>query len=141
MKQSTAEHIQPVDQASPNVEVDTGPSANSSHPILHVDLPDKATLYAAYMPFVKGGGLFVCTRENCLLNEEVFILLSLMDEPEKLPLSGKVVWTTPDCAQGGKPVGVGIQFDSEHENTVNVRNKIEGYLGGALKSENATDTM
>ena len=49
-------------------------------------------LHAAYMPFAWHGGLFVPTNKKYELVEEVFILLVLMEEPEKIPINGKVVW-------------------------------------------------
>ena len=52
------------------------------------------------MPFVRHGALFVPTNKKYELGEEVFILLALMDEPEKIQINGKVVWVTPKGAQG-----------------------------------------
>ena len=59
--------------------------------ILSLTIKDRAVLYAAYMPFVRHGGLFVPTNKKYELGEEVFILLALMDELEKIPINGKVV--------------------------------------------------
>ena len=42
------------------------------------------------MPFVCNGGLFVPTNKRYELGEEVFILLALMDEPEKIPINGRL---------------------------------------------------
>ena len=66
----------------------------SKQGILSLTIKDRAVLYAAYMPFVRHGGLFVPTNKKYELGEELFILLSLMDEPEKIPISGIVVWIT-----------------------------------------------
>ena len=55
--------------------------------VLSLTIKDRAVLYAAYMPFVEQGGLFVPTNKKFELGEEVFILLALMDEPEKIPLT------------------------------------------------------
>ena len=59
--------------------------------ILSLTIKDRAVLYAAYMPFVRHGGLFVPTNKKYELGEEVFILLALMNELEKIPINGKVV--------------------------------------------------
>ena len=48
--------------------------------ILPLTIKDKTALYSAYMPFVRGGGLFVPTAKRYNLGDEVFILLTLMDE-------------------------------------------------------------
>jgi len=54
--------------------------------ILSLTIKDKSALYAAYMPFVKNGGLFIPTNKSYQLGDEVFMLLSLMGEAEKIPV-------------------------------------------------------
>ena len=94
--------------------------------ILSLTIKDRAVLYAAYMPFVRNGGLFVPTNKRYELGEEVFILLALMDEPEKIPINGKVVWITPKGAQGNRQAGIGVQFS---EADFAAATKIEDHLG------------
>lgn len=106
--------------------------------ILSLTIKDKAVLYAAYMPFLQGGGLFIPTNKKYKLGDEVFMLLTLMDEPEKLPLAGKVVWMTPMGAQGNRAAGIGVQFN-DPDNLA--QRKIETYLAGSLESDRATHTM
>lgn len=106
--------------------------------ILSLTIKDKSVLYAAYMPFVKQGGMFIPTNKPYQLGDEVFMLLSLMEEPEKIPVAGKVIWITPRGAQGNRAAGIGVQF-SDQDNTA--RSKIETYLAGALKSDRPTHTM
>lgn len=108
--------------------------------ILSLTIKDKGALYAAYMPFVKNGGLFIPTNKDYKLGDEVFMLLKLMDESEKLPIVGKVIWMTPKGAQGNRVAGIGVQFASDTDGE-NARKKIETYLGGALKSDRPTHTM
>jgi len=55
--------------------------------ILSLTIKDKSVLYAAYMPFIKHGGLFIPTNKSYKLGDEVFMLLNLMDEPEKIPVA------------------------------------------------------
>ena len=107
--------------------------------ILSLTIKDKAALYAAYMPFVKNGGLFIPTNKSYNLGEEVFMLLTLMDDKERLPVAGKIVWLTPPGAQGNKSTGIGVQFGPQDNGQT--RMKIETYLAGALKSDRATHTM
>ena len=64
-------------------------SEENKQGILSLTIKDRAVLYAAYMPFVRNGGLFVPTNKRYELGEEVFILLALMDEPEKSPLTAQ----------------------------------------------------
>jgi type IV pilus assembly protein PilZ len=107
--------------------------------VLSLAIKEKNALYAAYMPYVKGGGLFIPTNKAFKVGEEVFMLLSLVDDPVKLKVVGKVVWLTP-AAQANRPQGIGVQF-SEKDGGIEVRNKIEAILGGALKANRATHTM
>ena len=76
--------------------------------ILSLTIKDKAVLYAAYMPFLDNGGIFVPTNKRYSIGDEVFMLLTLMDEPEKIPIAGRVVWITPAGAQGNRQAGVGV---------------------------------
>ena len=107
--------------------------------MLSLSIKDKASLYAAYMPFVKNGGLFIPTNKSYKLGDEVFMLLSLMDDGERLPVAGKIIWMTPPGAQGNRATGVGVQFSEQDKGAT--RNKIETHLAGALNSERITHTM
>jgi type IV pilus assembly protein PilZ len=111
---------------------------SSRQGILSLTIKDKAVLYAAYMPFLRNGGLFVPTNKKYRIGDEVFMLLTLMDEPDKIPIAGKVVWVTPAGAQDGRQAGIGVQF-SDQDAAANT--KIENHLGGAVNSEKPTHTM
>ncbi len=106
--------------------------------ILSLTIKDKAVLYAAYMPFLQNGGLFVPTSKEYSIGDDIFMLLTLMEESEKIPIAGRVVWITPAGAQGNRQAGIGVQF-SEQDAAANA--KIENHLGGALNSERHTHTM
>jgi type IV pilus assembly protein PilZ len=106
--------------------------------ILSLTIKDKAVLYAAYMPFIKNGGLFIPTNKQYKLGDEVFMLLNLMDEVEKIPVAGKVVWVTPKGAQGNRAAGIGVQFNDQDDTA---SKKIETYLAGSLDSDRPTHTM
>ncbi|HEY3698751.1 MAG TPA: PilZ domain-containing protein [Spongiibacteraceae bacterium] len=106
--------------------------------ILSLTIKDKAVLYAAYMPFLEHGGLFIPTSKPYRIGDEVFMLLNLMDEPEKIPVAGRVVWITPKRAQGNRAAGIGVQFNAQ-DDTAN--KKIEAYLAGSLESDRPTHTM
>ncbi|MCK5829360.1 MAG: PilZ domain-containing protein [Methylococcales bacterium] len=112
---------------------------SSKKGILSLSIKDKNALYAAYMPFVTNGGLFIPTTRKYEMGEEVFILLNLMEETERLPISGKIIWLTPDGAEGYRAAGVGFQFSDKDEGVA--RNKIETFLAGALDSGRSTHTM
>ena len=106
--------------------------------VLTLTIQDKSVLYGAYMSFLQNGGLFVPTTRPYRLGDEVFLLLTLMDEPEKLPVAGRVVWITPEGAQGNRQAGIGIEFSDED---VTINGKIGNYLAGSLTSERVTHTL
>jgi len=107
--------------------------------VLSLAIKEKVALYAAYMPFLSGGGLFIPTNKPYKMGEEVFMLLSLLDDPMKLKVVGNVVWITTS-SQGNKPQGIGVQFNDK-SGGLEARNKIEGLLAGVLKSTRPTNTM
>ena len=106
--------------------------------ILSLTIKDRTVLYAAYMPFLRNGGLFIPTNKRFALGEEVFVLLALMDEAEKIPITGTVVWVTPKGAQGNRQAGIGVQFS---EADFAAATKIEEHLGTGLVSDRPTHTM
>lgn len=104
-----------------------------------LNIQDKAALYAAYMPFIKNGGLFIPTTRPHKLGDEVFALVTLIDKDERLPIAGKVIWVTPQGAQGKRVPGIGIQFSSQDGG--NTQKKIEALLAGTINSEKPTHTL
>lgn len=108
--------------------------------VLSLNINSKSALYAAYMPFLAHGGIFVPTPKAYNLGDEVFMLLQLMDDPTKHPVAGSVVWVTPAGAQGGKTQGIGVHF-SEDESGKALRNRIEQILAGHLGSNRPTHTL
>tara|TARA_R110001592_G_scaffold171117_3_gene409222 strand:+ start:69408 stop:69761 length:354 start_codon:yes stop_codon:yes gene_type:complete len=106
--------------------------------ILNLSIKDPQALYVAYMSFVKNGGLFIATRKSYMLGDEVFLLLDLIDEPGRIPLTGKVVWVTPKGMGGNRREGVGIQLSEKHGD---IQAKFETYLAGMMESDKPTNTM
>ena len=107
--------------------------------ILSLSIKEKKALYTAYMPFVENGGLFIPTKRAYKMGQEVFMLLNLMDDKERIPVAGTVIWTTPMGAEGNKKPGIGVQFSDQDGGLV--RKKIELYLAGMSDSDNVTYTM
>ena len=106
--------------------------------VLNVIIADKQALYDSYMSFLRNGGLFIQTAQEYRLGDEVLVLLKLLDQPEKLPVAGTVVWVTPQGAQGNRPAGIGIEF-SEEDAALNAT--IQNYLGGTLSADRVTHTL
>jgi type IV pilus assembly protein PilZ len=117
-----------------------GPATLSRPGVLSLNIREKAALYAAYMPFLKGGGIFIPTNRQYQLGEEVFMLLSLMDDPQRIAVQGKVVWITPEGVQGNRTQGIGVQFTND-ETGASARAQIEKILGEMLASQRPTHTM
>ncbi len=109
--------------------------------ILSLKISDENMLYHAYMPFLKNGGIFIPTNKVYELGEEVFILLTLMNEPEKIPVAGNIAWITPKGAQGNQAAGIGVHFSDLDGAAQTVKNKIETYLADRLQSDKITHTM
>ncbi len=108
--------------------------------ILSLAVKDKNALFQAYMPYIKQGGVFVPTPKRYFNGDEVFLLMTLPESAERLPVAGKVVWVTPAGAQGNRVAGIGVQFADSPEGEA-VKNKIEAILAGILNSDKATHTM
>ncbi|MFV8825326.1 PilZ domain-containing protein [Thauera sp. WH-2] len=108
--------------------------------VLSLNISSKAALYAAYMPFLVHGGIFVPTPKTYKLGDEVFLLLQLLDDPTRHPVAGKVAWLTPQGAQGGKTQGIGVHF-SDDDSGKGLRARIEQVLAGHLNSARPTHTL
>ena len=113
--------------------------AGARQGILSLAIKDKAQLYSAYMPFVRGGAIFIPTTKRYSLGDEVFLLLSLLEDKDRLPVAGKVVWITPP-GSGNRAAGIGVQFSDSTE-AETVKGKIETMLAGQLESDKPTHTM
>ncbi|MEO7493916.1 MAG: PilZ domain-containing protein [Massilia sp.] len=124
----------------------TGKPADPSAPqaarpsVLSLAIKEKAALYAAYMPFLKNGGVFVPTNKAYNLGDEIYLILALMDDPQKYPIAGKVAWVTPAAANNNKAQGIGVHFPDDETGT-RARLRIEEILGAALRSSRATHTL
>lgn len=115
-------------------------SAKGGRPsVLSLNIKERSALYAAYMPHLKRGGIFIPTSRPYRVGDEVFLLLSIPQDPNKIPVAGQVVWVTPANNQGNKTAGVGVQF-SDDESGLAARRRIEAMLGGSLESSKATHT-
>ncbi len=115
------------------------PASAGRPAVLSLSIKEKAALYAAYMPYLKNGGIFVPTNRPYQLGDEVYLILTLMDDPTKFPVAGKVVWVSPSGG-GGRQPGIGVHFPSD-EAGMNARKRIEDLLGSALKSARPTHTI
>jgi len=108
--------------------------------VLSLAIKEKAALYSAYMPFLKNGGIFVPTNRSYKLGEEIYLILTLLDDPNKYPIAGKVAWITPAGAGNNKSQGIGVHFPGDESGT-RIKLRIEELLGAAIRSSRATHTL
>jgi type IV pilus assembly protein PilZ len=108
--------------------------------VLSLAIKEKAALYAAYMPFLKNGGIFVPTNKPHKIGDEIYLILTLMEDPTKYPIAGKVAWITPSSASNNKAQGIGVHFPAD-ESGQRAKLRIEEILGAALRSSRATHTL
>ncbi len=132
---------------SENVSRATSPAGLSSAPVaaarpsvIQLVFREKAALYAAYMPLFSDGGLFVPTTREYKLGEDIYLLLSLPEDPQRYPVAGKVGWVTPANASGGRTQGVGVRFPTDEKTRV-LKVKIEEILGTSISSSKPTQTI
>jgi type IV pilus assembly protein PilZ len=96
--------------------------------VIQLVFREKGALYAAYIPLLTDGGLFVPTQKPYRLGEDIYLLLSLPDDPQRYPVAGKVAWITPANASGGRTQGVGVRFPADDKTRL-LKLKIEEILG------------
>ncbi len=116
--------------------------ATSAHrpSVIQLVFRERGALYAAYIPLLSDGGLFVPTTRDYRLGEDIYLLLSLPDDQQRYPVAGKVAWLTPANASGGRTQGVGVRFPAD-EKTRALKVKIEGILGTSIASNKPTQTV
>jgi len=116
-------------------------SSTSPRPsVIQLAIKEKAALYAAYIPLFSEGGIFIPTAREYKLGDDIYVLLSLPDDPQRYPVAGKVAWVTPAKAASSRTQGVGIQFPKDEKSRL-LKIKIEEILGAALGSDRPTQTI
>jgi type IV pilus assembly protein PilZ len=120
----------------------TGPpttTAAGRSSVISLAIRDRAVLRAAYMPFIQGGALFVPTNRHAALGDDLYMIMTLPDDPTKHAVAGKVVWITP-AGSTGRQQGLGIQF-ARNEAGEHIKARIETLIGGAGTASGPTHTL
>lgn len=130
----------PASAAAPAGSAATAASSPPRPSVIQLVFREKGALYAAYMPVFAEGGLFVPTTREYKLGDDIYLLLSLPEDPQRYPVAGKVGWLTPANASGGRTQGVGVRFPSDEKSRL-LRQKIEEILGTSLSSAKPTQTI
>ncbi len=117
------------------------PSPTAPRPsVIQLAIKEKAALYAAYIPLFSDGGVFIPTAREYKLGDDMYVLLSLPEDPQRYPVAGKVAWVTPARAAANRTQGVGVRFPSDEKSRL-LKAKIEEILGSLLASERPTQTV
>jgi type IV pilus assembly protein PilZ len=125
----------------PRIVLPATPTPSTARPsVIQLVFREKGALYAAFIPLFTEGGLFVPTTRDYKLGEDIYLLLSLPDDPQRYPVAGKVSWITPANASAGRTQGVGVRFPND-EKTRHLKSKIEEILGTSISSSKPTQTI
>ncbi|AMW79126.1 pilus assembly protein [Acinetobacter sp. TGL-Y2] len=106
--------------------------------LLQVNIADRVTLQASYMPFVQGGGLFVPSKQAVKMGEDVFVLATLPNQSQKIPLTGKVIWLSHKQV-ANKPQGFAIKLSGEKG--IYYKMEAEKLLAGSMSADHPSFTM
>ncbi|WOP14040.1 PilZ domain-containing protein [Ottowia sp. SB7-C50] len=118
----------------------TGSAATPRPSVIQLAIKERAALYAAYIPMFAEGGMFIPTTRDYQLGDDMYVLITLPDDPQRYPVAGKVAWITPARSTGNRTQGVGIRFPKD-EKSEQLKQRIEQILGSALRSDRATQTI
>jgi type IV pilus assembly protein PilZ len=119
----------------------SNPSPSTPRPsVIQLAIKEKAALYAAYVPLFAEGGIFIPTTRDYKLGDDVYVLLTLPDDPQRYPVAGKVAWLTPARSVGNRTQGVGIRFPADEKSKL-LKIKIEEILGAHIGSDRPTQTL
>ncbi|MDO9234860.1 MAG: PilZ domain-containing protein [Aquabacterium sp.] len=108
--------------------------------VLQLVFREKGALYAAYIPAFTEGGLFIPTTREYTLGDDIYLLLTLPEDPQRYPVAGKIAWITPANASGGRTQGVGVRFPGDDKTRL-LRVKVEQILGTNISSAKPTQTL
>lgn len=115
-------------------------SATPRPSVIQLAIKEKTALYAAYIPLFADGGIFIPVSRDYQLGDDVYVLLSLPDDPQRYPVAGKVAWVTPAKAANNRTQGIGIAFPKDEKSRV-LKLKIEEILGAQIGSDRPTQTI
>ena len=121
----------------------TAPAANATPArpsVIQLAIKEKGALYAAYIPLFAEGGIFIPTTREYRLGDDVYVLLTLPEDPQRYPVAGKVAWITPANASAGRTQGVGVRFPTDDKTRL-LKLKIEEILGTSISSSKPTQTI
>jgi len=86
--------------------------------IIQYIIKSQAELNLSYMPFIKGGGIFIPTEKGFLLGIHIIVDLQLPGRTEISKLEGKIIWVTPKNSRDQIYAGIGVQIVGDNANAM-----------------------
>lgn len=108
--------------------------------VIQLAIKEKPALYAAYIPLLSEGGIFIPSTKDYKLGDDIYLLLSLPNDAQRYPVAGKVVWITPPGTANNRTQGVGVQFPPDEKSRA-LKSKIEEIIGPYLTFDQPTQTV
>lgn len=106
--------------------------------IINYPIRDISSLQAAYMPFIRQGGLFIPSNRQVMLGDDIFVVATLPESSSRIPLAGKVIWIF-QRANAHRPAGFAIQLTGEEGQKF--KDQAEKLLTGLINAERPTYTL
>lgn len=116
-----------------NTEAPSSRASSRSSRVIQFAIPTMDALYAAYIPLFPEGGLFIPTTRDYRLGDSVYLMLTLLDDERRYPITGTVAWINPARATGGRKQGIGVRFPND-KRCERLKVEIERVLGPKLDS-------
>ena len=103
-------------------------------------LKDEDSLYKAYMPYIKDGGIFVPTKKDSYkLGDIVNLQLEILTDTTPTFVSGIVVWIAPQVPHSDFTAGIGVRMQGDEAK--DIRKRIESAINNKLKMNDPTNTL
>jgi type IV pilus assembly protein PilZ len=120
--------------------INSSESKDAQQWMLTLELVDKSTAAQLFMPFIKGGAVFVETAKDYQLGDSLYIILTVGEKQSKFAINGKVVWVNGPEARNGRPKGVGVQFPRDDSGET-AKLAIESFVGQTQASTKKLPTL
>lgn len=106
-----------------------------------VVINDKKELYKCYISFIKGGGLFIPFNEDVsptkiFPGQKVFVVFSMLENKQKTPINGKVVWINRFGSNRGYGIALGDNLPMKA-----LKDNIENHIADLIAKKEPTYTL
>lgn len=81
--------------------------------VIKLNYNDKNELANSYVKYFCNGGIFIRSNHEYDFGQELFLLISILNEDILLAVSGTVCWYSPKDIELGAYYQVGVQFNND----------------------------